>query len=136
MAQVDHEREYEVDAAEMWSTIGDFADLGKWASGFDSIDIENGGKTRRLNLPGGALIVEHLVDEGHRSYTYALDEGGALPVKNYRSTLGVSETGSGRCKVSWSGTFEAADGTPEETAVQIINMVYSGGLEGIAKKFS
>jgi hypothetical protein len=136
MAQVDQERAFEVDADEMWKTIGDFTDLGKWSSGLGSIDIEDGGKTRRINLPGGALVVEHLLEEGDRSYTYSLDDGGALPVKNYRSTLGVTEQGAGRCKVTWSGTFDPADGTAEEQAVQIINMVYSGGLDGIAKKFS
>jgi mxaD protein len=133
MANVEQEREFDVDADQMWKTIGDFANLDSWASGIESIDLSDGNKTRKLNLPGGAVITEHLVESGDRTYTYSLDEGGALPVKNYRSTLSAIERGAGRCKVSWTATFDPADGTPEETAVQIINMVYASGLENIAK---
>jgi len=134
MAKVEQERDYEIDAQQMWKTIGDFARLDDWAAGIESIDIIDEGRTRRLNLSGGAVIVEHLVDEGEQTYTYSLDPGGALPVTNYTSTLSTEDAGDGRCTVRWTAEFDAADGTPEETAVQIINMVYASGLETIAKK--
>lgn len=134
MANVEQEREFEIDADRMWKTIGDFTKLDEWAGGIESVDLSNEGKTRKLNLPGGACIVEHLVDEGDQTYTYALDPGGPLPVTNYTSTISAHDAGDGRCKVRWTAQFDPADGTPEETAVQIVNMVYSSGLDSIAKK--
>jgi hypothetical protein len=136
MPKVECEREYKVDADEMWSTIGDFTSLDKWSSGIESVDLSDGGKTRKLNLPGGLAITEHLLSEGEKSYTYSLDPGGPLPVVDYTSTISVREAGDGSCVVKWDAEFAAADGTPEEQAVQIINMVYTNGLETIAKKFA
>jgi hypothetical protein len=132
MATVEREKEFKVSADEMWNLIGDFAGLEKWATGVGGVEISDGGKTRTITM-GGNTITERLVDEGEHTQTYALDDGGALPVKGYRSTLTATDTGDGTCVVRWVGNFEPADGTPEETAVQIIGMVYDGGLAGMEK---
>ena len=64
MAKVEQEREYDIDspAQMLEDDFGDFERLGRMGeSDIESIDLSNGGKTRKLNLPG-ASITEHLVD--------------------------------------------------------------------------
>ena len=131
MATVEREKEFNASADAVWDIVGDFAAIQKWAS-VDDVEISDGGKTRTINM-GGSKITERLVDEGERTQTYALDDGGALPVKGYRSTLTATDAGDGKCLVRWVGNFEPAEGTTEEMACQIIGMVYDGGLAGMEK---
>jgi mxaD protein len=133
MATVEREKGFNVGADVVWKVIGDFAAVDKWAPGIEKVEISDGGKTRTIFLPGGARIVEHLTAEGDKTQSYALDPGGALPVVGYTSTLSAEDTADGGCVVRWTGSFEPAEGTTEETAVQIIGMVYDGGLSGIEK---
>src|SRR5207249_6271176 len=112
----------------MWSKIGDFAGIASWASGIEKSEALEDGKVRRLTVGGGATIVERLIDEGDRSYTYTIEEG-PLPVANYRSTLAVAPNGDGKCVVNWEGTFDPVG--DENQALTIIGMVYDGGLAAI-----
>jgi hypothetical protein len=59
-----------------------------------------------------------------------------MPVENYRSTLSVKDAGDSKCVVDWVGEFDVPEGTPEESAVAIIEMVYDGGLDGMTKTVS
>jgi hypothetical protein len=131
MATVEREHEFSVSADELWNKIGDFTKIDDWAKGIESVEISDGGKTRTITL-GGNQIVEHLVEEGDRSYTYSLDPGGMMPVLDYRSTIAVKDAGDGKCVVHWKGTFEPAEGTTEEAASQIVGMVYDSGLAGMS----
>ena len=133
MATVEREKDFNVGTAAMWDVIGDFARIDKWAA-VDNVDISDGGKTRTITM-GGSKIVERLVEEGDLTQSYALDDGGALPVTGYRSTITVTG-GDDTCTVHWSGTFEPAEGTTEDLACQIVGMVYDGGLAGMEKAVS
>jgi len=134
MATVEREKEFNVSANDMWKVIGDFTAIQKWAA-VDDVEISDGGKTRTINM-GGSKITERLLEDGDLTQSYALDDGGALPVKGYKSTITAKDLGDGKCTVHWSGNFEPADGTTEEMAVQIIGMVYDGGLAGMEKAVS
>jgi hypothetical protein len=128
MAKVHKTREFDIPADELWAKIGDFHGLHKWVAGIEPSESLDDGKRRKLS--GG--IIESLIEQGDRSYTYAIDEG-PLPVANYRSTLSVKEAGDGRSTVDWLGEFEPAPGATEESAVQIVGMLYDGGLAGLEK---
>jgi hypothetical protein len=129
MAEVHKTQEFDIAPDELWALIGDFHGMGKWA-GTDTESIDGG--ARRKIVMGPNAIIERLVEEGERSYTYAIDEG-PLPVANYVSTLSVKDAGDGKSVVDWHGKFDPAEGSDEAAAVQIVDMVYSGGLAAIAK---
>jgi hypothetical protein len=132
MAEVHKTQEFEIAPDELWALIGDFHGIHKWIPGVEPSEALDGGARRKLAMGPGDPIVERLLEEGERSYTYSIEEG-PLPVQNYRSTLSVKDAGGGKALVDWRGTFEAAEGATEEAAVQIVDMVYSGGLDGLFK---
>jgi hypothetical protein len=135
MGTVHKTREFDHPADELWALIGDFHGMHKWipamAEPTESID---GGKRRTLAMPMGAII-ERLLEQGDRSYTYAIEEG-PFPVANYRSTISVKDAGNGKSVVDWHGTFDPAEGTTEEAGAQIVEMVYEAGLAGLEQTLS
>lgn len=132
MAKVHITRDFDKPADELWALIGDFHGIHKWVQGVEPSESIDGGTARKLSM-GPNTIVERLVDQGDRSYTYSMDDDGPLSVTGYRSTLAVKDAGSGKSTVDWEGTFEPAEGSSEESAVQIVTMVYEGGLSGLEK---
>ncbi|MEX2394019.1 MAG: SRPBCC family protein [Actinomycetota bacterium] len=131
MAKVEKSLEVNKPADEVWALIGDFHGLHKWIPNAQPSEAIDDGKRRKIQL-GPNAIIEGLAERTERSYTYTIDEG-PLPVSNYRSTLSVDDAGDGKSVVSWVGTFEPAEGATEESAVQIVNMIYDGGLAGLQK---
>jgi hypothetical protein len=133
MPEVHKTRDFDKPADEMWDLIGDFHGLHKWSGAEPSESIEDG--TARKFQIGPTTLIERLVEEGDRSYTYSMDDGG-LPVKGYVSTISVLDRGDGKCTVDWVGKFDPADPDNEEGAVQIITMIYEGGLAAMEKTVS
>jgi hypothetical protein len=132
MAEVHRTQEFDVAPDELWGLIGDFHGIHRWVPGIEPSESLDGGARRKLAMGPGGAIVERLLEEGERTYTYAIEEG-PMPVRNYRSTLSVKEAGDGKSLVDWHGTFDPAEGATEEAAVQIVEMVYTAGLDGISK---
>lgn len=126
-------------AASVWKYVGNFNALDVWHPAVAKSELTQGtgtkaGDVRVLTLGDGAQIIEKLVnlDNGKRSYAYTIEKG-PLPVKNYRSTLEVSEK-DGKTLVTWSSTFDA-NGAPDEKAAEIIGGVYDGGLARVINNF-
>lgn len=135
MAEVHLSRDVDKSPDEVWDLIGDFHGLHKFNSTISPTESIDGGTARKIVM-GPNAIVERLVEQGERSYTYTMDDGGPLPVKGYRSTLAVRDGDAGKSTVEWKVTFEAADGGDIEAAKQIVTMVYTGGLDAIEKALS
>lgn len=135
MAEVHLTRDLDKSPDEVWELIGDFHGLHKFNPMLAPTESIDGGTARKITM-GPNAIIERLVEQGDRSYTYSMDDGGPLPVKNYRSTLSVKEADGGKSTVDWKGTFDAADGDDIEGATQIVTMVYTGGLDAIEKTLS
>ena len=134
MAEVRKTREFDRPADELWKLIGDFHGLHKWIPSVEPTESIDGGKRRKLGM-GAGQIIESLIEEGDRSYTYAIDEG-PMPIVNYRSTISVKDAGDGKAVVEWHGSFEPAEGSTEEAGTQIVEMIYEGGLTGLAQTLS
>ena len=58
-----------------------------------------------------------------------INEDCPLPVANYSATVLITPTGSDRCNVNWSGTFEPK-GASEAEAVKLVESIYRGGIAG------
>lgn len=124
-------------AAKVWELVRDFGGVTQWggpAIQSCTVEGEGIGAKRRIGLPGGLSIVERLeaFDDAGRSLSYAIVEKSPIPVKDYLSTIRISEVGADECRVDWSSTFEP-DGATEEQAQGMIRGVYTGGIAGIRK---
>jgi hypothetical protein len=118
-------------AAAIWNKIGNFGSID-WLPGIEKIELDEGGKVRRLNLAGGMVVIEELVsaDESERSYTYRINEG-PVPVSNYLSTLRVRDEGADSV-IEWNATFEPS-GVTEADAVKLMTSIYESGLDNLKK---
>ena len=129
-------------ADRVWQLVGDFNSLHEWhpaveESRLNRADDEDGdGETQRtLELAGGGEIRERLEDSDDQQmqYRYSILDG-PLPVENYVATIRVRADGVNRCTVEWTSDFDPV-GVKDAEAVQIIEGIYSAGLENLRKLF-
>jgi hypothetical protein len=124
-------------AAKVWALVRDFGGVTEWggpAIQSCTVEGEGIGAKRRIGLPGGLAIVEQLeaFDDAGRSLSYAIVDKSPIPVKNYRSTIRISDVGAEECRVDWSSTFEP-DGATEEQTQGMVRGIYTGGIAGLRK---
>ena len=129
----------------VWDKIKDFSGLPGWhpaVEGSKATDGSNVGSVRTLSLKGGGEVVETLeaYSDAERKFSYRAKDGGALPVTNYTSTLGVRPGQGGASVVEWRGAFYRAfpnnnppPGQDDEAAVKAITGVYTSGLSNLKK---
>jgi ribosome-associated toxin RatA of RatAB toxin-antitoxin module len=130
MAKVQKSKAFDVSAERMWERVGDFHRLQTWLPGIEAEEKIDEGRARRLTLGGGMQMVEKLLDEGQRQYTYTIAEG-PLPITNYVSTLRVRDAGEDACIVEWESEFDPV-GIPDDQAVAIVEAIYDAGLNGLS----
>jgi len=118
----------------VWGIIGDPAGLADWhpAIATSEAHTHEGSPARVCTLGDGAKLLEKIDahDDAAKQYTYSIVES-PLPLKSYRSTIGVRDAGGG-CEVHWSAEFE-----PEGDAEQIKSMlkdVYDAGLNELKNR--
>ena len=137
MAKVEETQVLPASVGEVWALVGGFDALPQWHPAVQSSTLEDGGRIRRLELGGGASLVERLqtFSESEHSYGYSIEQG-PLPVARYRSVVRVSEEpGTGGCQVKWSGEFVPA-GASEAEAITVIRGIYRAGLDRLGEHFS
>lgn len=114
---------------DVWAAIGEFQALGDWHPAIEASTPDEGGAIRRLDLGGGAMVIERHLGSDGMSYAYEILES-PLPVANYRSILSAAPAGSGTVLV-WSSTFEPT----AESADGVIAGVYTSGFGALVDKF-
>jgi hypothetical protein len=122
-------------AATVWQLIGGFDSLPDWLPYIPKSELSEGGRVRTLANPNGDTIVERLVafDDAARSYSYAILQA-PFPVKDYRSTLRVSDAGAA-ARVDWSGSF-TPQGVSDQEATRLFQGIYEDGLRALAEGFA
>ena len=78
MADVSTFEDVNLPVETVWSAIGDFAGIRKWAVLVEKESVEDtpAGKVRTLNMPEGRVVRELLAAHSQYSYTYTmLDRG-------------------------------------------------------------
>lgn len=128
MASVRIQHEYDVPADELWGRIGDFHTLSSWHPAIESQTAEGGDKVRELHLGDGGTVVETLLEEGPRTYTYRIDES-PLPVADYIATISAEDAGGGSL-VTWVADFTPA-GASEDEAKTVIEGIFTSGLDAL-----
>ena len=132
MAKVHKSKAFDVSADAMWDRVGDFHRLQTWLPGIEKEEKVDDGTARRLTMNGGMQMVEKLLDQSEKQYTYTISEG-PLPIQNYVSTLRVRGAGDNACVVEWESEFDPV-GITDEQAVSIIEAIYDAGLNGLAAR--
>jgi hypothetical protein len=128
MPSVRKQQEFEVPADEMWARIGGFHTLSVWHPAIESQTAEGGEQVRELHLGDGGTVVETLIDEGPRTYTYRIDDS-PLPVADYVATISTQDADGG-CVVTWVADFRTA-GATDDQAVAIIEGIFQTGLDAL-----
>lgn len=87
MADITNQEDVPLPADKVWSVIGDFSGIRKWAVLVEAEKTEDTpqGKVRTLNMPEGRVVKESLVCQSQYSYTYGMVDRPEMP--GYRSTL-------------------------------------------------
>ena len=85
-------------ADKVWSVIGDFSGIRKWAVLVQAESTEQTpqGPVRSLTMPDGRIVRELLIRQDEHSYTYALDRP---DMTEYASTVAVVPTGADACQI-------------------------------------
>ena len=135
MGAVQEECEFEAGVDDVWKVVGDFGGLLEALGVPFELEGEGIGQTRKISM-GAEPTVERLEehDAETRRVVYSI-VAGALPLRDYRSTMQLRPAGDGRTHLTWSSTFEAADGTSEEDACALVRGIYQGGMAGLQKHF-
>lgn len=134
MSHVSASIELSAPADEVWALVGSFQGLAAWHPAVRSSALESDGAHRRVVLADGAELLERLDshDEAARTYSYAIAES-PLPLRNYVSTLRVSEQAGGS-RVDWTCSFDT-DGPAEEIEATL-QAVYRAGLDNLRELLS
>jgi hypothetical protein len=140
MTEVRVEAELGSAATEVWSLVSDFVGLIEaLAAQFDApVSIthegEGIGSIRRIRL-GDRLIVERLesFDDVTRRYSYSVLEG-PYPIADYVASVEVDGLSADRCRVAWTGRFDAA-GVPEDDAAAIMRDLYERTMAMLRGRF-
>lgn len=105
MHEVTASEEAPLSADKVWSVIGDFSGIRKWAPAVENESTEHtaDGKVRTLTMPGGRTVVELCTDEGPHHYTYTLKRP---DLKAYFSTVSVKPIGPESSKIELIVKFE------------------------------
>ncbi|MEM8948633.1 MAG: SRPBCC family protein [Pseudomonadota bacterium] len=116
--------------ADAWSAISDWCSIKDWHPVIAECEAyEEDGKTMRklVTGDGGELIEEQKsMDADGMSFSYTINES-PLPIKDYASTMAVTENGDG-ATITWSSSY-SANGVSDEEALELMSGVYRAGLD-------
>ena len=122
--------------ADVWVIAGEaFCTIKDWHPAVAECEETTEGDVtfRTLTLQDGGKIKEKLTGTDDLSYSYEITES-PLPVTNYSSKLWVEEDDEpGSSVIYWQSEFDAADGTSDDDAEDLIEGILTDGVKGIKK---
>ena len=129
MTEVKVTHDYKASPDKVWQKIRSFTGLADWLPGI-TCEATDGGKSRKLTMPGGITIVEALEmhDDANRSYGYKIVQS-PQPVKDYHSVIKVVPNGTGSTVV-WTSKFEPIG--PEALAKGMMEGIYKTALGALS----
>ena len=136
MAEVREVGELGAGVDEVWKLVGDFGGFIEAMGLPVELDGDGVGQTRKIVMGGGEPTVERLEarDDAAKMIVYSIVSG-ALPVANYRSTMKLSDAGGGRTTLTWSSTFDPAEGSAPDEGSTVVTAIYKGGIAALQGRF-
>lgn len=134
-------------ADKVWAAMKDYDSLHEWHPGFSADKIVKGrnnepGAVRSLTVKDGPTFTEELLsfDAGKKTYKYRIIES-PLPLRDYVSSISLTESGKGTTVVTWVGDFRRKSlsetppaGEDDKAATDLITGVYKAGLANLKKQ--
>ncbi len=128
MTEVSVAKRYAVPVEEMWDRMGDPGALATWHPGVETTELVDGGRTRINTVPGGARLVEPILEQAVHRYTFRITDS-PLPLRDFVSTIHVRSDGGG-CVIEWDATFDAS-GVAETEASELVRGFFQSGLDAL-----
>lgn len=126
MAHVSIRQDVGAPAGAVWDLIGHFDNAVLWPA-VTKCEIEGSGDgcVRTLLLVGDERLCERFVevDEPGRRYRSEVLELGRLPLREFRYTVVVSESGPDHSRIEWNADFEA-EGVQVDYAEELVRGFY------------
>ena len=133
MAVVSHHEDVALPADKIWSVIGDFAGIRKWAVLVKSETVEDtpAGKVRSLVMPDDRVVKELLAASSQYSYTYTMLERPEMA--DYRSTVAVIPLDKDNSRIELIVSLSASGETTEEQITERYTKNLRGNLRAMKK---
>ncbi|HYD15070.1 MAG TPA: SRPBCC family protein [Hyphomicrobium sp.] len=132
------ESKTEAERRALWEKVGGWCAIKEWHPVVASCEESKEGDDtfRTLTLKDGGKIKEKLVDTGATSYRYQIIES-PLPVKNYEAQFSVTpdDDDLDEINVSWSATYDPADGKDDKEARKTIDGIFKDGIDSLKAKY-
>ena len=133
MAIVSTYEDVALPADKIWSVIGDFAGIRKWAVLVKSETVEEtpNGKVRSLVMPDDRVVKEKLGAHSQYSYTYTMLERPEM--SDYRSTVAVIPLDDNNSRIELIVSLSAVGDTTEEQIAERYTKNLRGNLRAMKK---
>jgi hypothetical protein len=133
MAIVSTYEDVALPADKIWSVIGDFAGIRKWAVLVKSESVEEtpNGKVRSLVMPDDRVVKERLAAHSQYSYTYTMLERPEMA--DYRSTVAVIPLDDKNSRIELIVSLSATGDTTEEQITERYTKNLRGNLRAMKK---
>jgi hypothetical protein len=125
MADISNFEDVPLPAEKVWSVIGDFSGIRKWAVLVEAETTADtqAGKVRTLNMPEGRVVKELLAMQSQYSYTYTMVDRPDMP--GYRSTVAAVPLDANTTRI----TLIVHMNTTEANEEEVVNR-YTRSLRG------
>jgi hypothetical protein len=133
MADVSTFEDIAMPADAVWSVIGDFAGIRKWAVLVQSETVEDtpSGKVRTLLMPEDRTVKERLVVQSQYSYTYAMVDRPEMA--DYRSTVAVVPLDDKHSRITLIMHMSPPEGQTEDELTARYTRNLRGNLRAMKK---
>jgi hypothetical protein len=133
MADVSTFEDVNLPADQIWSVIGDFANIRKWAVLVQSESVEDtqAGKIRTLGMPEGRVVKERLAHSSQYSYTYTMVDRPEMA--DYRSTVAVVPLDAKASRITLIIHLSPSDGQTDEDITARYSRSLRGNLRAMKK---
>ena len=133
MAVVSYHEDVALPADKIWSVIGDFSGIRKWAVlvKSETVDDTPAGKVRSLVMPDDRVVKELLAASSQYSYTYTMLERPEMA--DYRSTVAVIPLDKDHSRIELIVSLSASGETTEEQITERYTKNLRGNLRAMKK---
>jgi hypothetical protein len=133
MADVSTYEDVPLPADKVWSVIGDFAGIRKWAVLVQNETLEEtpAGKVRSLTMPDGRIVREALAASAQYAYTYTMLDRPEMA--DYRSTVAVIPLDPSHSRIELIVHLSASEGQTDEDITARYTRNLRGNLKAMKK---
>lgn len=133
MAVVSTYEDVALPADKIWSVIGDFSAIRKWAVLVKSETVEEtpAGKVRSLVMPDDRVVKELLAASSQFAYTYTMLDRPEMA--DYRATVAVIPLDANNSRIELIVRLSASEDTTEEQITERYSKNLRGNLRAMKK---